>query len=721
MPRSLSLAAALVCILPALTGCARPMEVIFFDDFSGVPDGGPPSDRWSAFSGHWVVKEGTLHQDAGGFDHGAVVRDMYLRCDYRMETKVRLAGGGSGAGLYWNVLDALTGETGNMLRYDGEFPIMYGWMRGRGFVGTGGATGDLKADGQWHTLRMDVHNSRGTFDVYWDGKKIVDDGMMYHRSGYAGLQCSLGHCEFDDFSISVPAGTDWRAAPEGKVTPEWIRSLAILPDGNIVYPVRNMHRVQVVAPDGRLVREFGRFGAAAGELNLPTAVAVGPGGQIYVTEAGNGRVQVFSADGRPLKLLAPSGEQALRNPFGVAVGADGAVWVADADAGRVVKLDAAGNVAAAVGSPGGAPGQLNKPAHLSLIDGKLYVADMGNRRIQVFDPANLAAAPQVVPVPFGHAPCSVTRDAAGNFFVPTWAGLQKFDASWKHLQTFFHDASGELWTWQVAFDKDGNILAADDWHHRIVVLAPSLVAVAPTVGNITTTGAEVTWQTDLPTPTRLRLLDVPVGAAIPDRTDYSKAEVVGDGALRTEHKVVLKGLKPSTRYTFAIDSPRRSIPDTGRSGNLRFATADAEGTMAYAEVPIAVLCYGHVTFASRTPPGGKEPEPAIRDEEWFRRNVAVHEAMREFYWRNSFFRLDTRCYYLHVKRPVEFAYLGSSSEEVYKDLAELARREGLKPTDFGAVLVIGGNCCYAYPYPTPWWGGKLTYTTGCCFAGGGDV
>src|SRR4030042_853660 len=95
--------------------------------------------------------------------------------------------------------------------------------------------------------------------------------------------------------------------------------------------------------------------------------------------------------------------------------------------------------------------------------------------------------------------------------------------------------------------------------------------------------------------------------------------------------------------------------------------------------------------------------------------------MRYFYWLNSYFRLDTKCYYYKVTRPVDFAFLGSSSEEVATDLEALAKREKMKATDFGAVLVVGGSGTYAYPWPTPWWGGKLTYTTGCCFCGGGDM
>ena len=111
--------------------------------------------------------------------------------------------------------------------------------------------------------------------------------------------------------------------------------------------------------------------------------------------------------------------------------------------------------------------------------------------------------------------------------------------------------------------------------------------------------------------------------------------------------------------------------------------------MAYTEVPIAVLCYSHVTHAAGAPEGEAVPEPTIRDEAWFRRAVDMHEAMRYFYWTNSRFAFDPRCFYLNVTRPVDFAFLGSSSGEVHRDLEVLARREGLRPTDFGAVIVIG--------------------------------
>ena len=698
-----------------------PREVIFSDDFSDYAEGEAPAEKWSVFSGRWVVKDGTLHQEHGGFDHGLVVRDLYLRCDYRIETKVRLVGGGSGAGLYWNVYDAVTGETGNMLRYDGEFPIMYGWMRGRGFVGTGGATGNLQADNKWHTLRMDVNNSTGTFDVYWDGKKIVDEALSYHRSGYTGLQCSLGHCEFDDVKISVAKGTDWRASPKGVVTPEWIQSLALLPNGNIVYPVRNMHRIQIVTPDGKLVREFGKFGDKAGQLNLPTAVTTDTRGRIYVTESGNNRVQVFSSKGKSLAVLKPTGEDGLKQPFGVAVGPAGRIWVGDNGNNRLVALNADGTVAASDGSAGSEPGQFQRIGHLSVINGRLFVADRGNRRIQVFDPRNISAAPEIVPMAQGTEACAVDYDGKGTYVVSMWRGVATFDKNWKLLKNYGGDAAGEVWPYQSVFDDDGNILIGDWWGKRILIVSPDLTPVKPETGDVTSASAVVRWRTDLPTPTRLMLLDTPQGSTWPSTTDYSNATALGDGKLRKVHVVELKALKPATRYTYAIGSPRKMIPASGHSIDYRFATKPPAGMMAYTEARLAILCYSNVTFNSRKRADGTVPAPAIRDEKWFEQVIKNHEVMRYFYWTNSRFRLDTKCIYLRITRPVEFAYLGSSSEEVYKDLKTLADREGMKPEDFGAVLVVGGNGTYAYPWPTPWWGGNLTYTTGCCFIGGGDT
>jgi DNA-binding beta-propeller fold protein YncE len=536
----------------------------------------------------------------------------------------------------------------------------------------------------------------------------------------------MGHCEFDDVVVTVAKGTDWHITPHGKVTPEWVNSLALLPDGSIVYPVRNMNRIQVITPDGKLVREFGQFGREPGQLYMPSAVATDATGNIYVTESGNKRVQVFDSAGNSRKVIAPTDKDALLNPSSITVEPSGRIWVCDSDPNRprVVCFSPDGAVIASVGTPAVPPNQpatFNGPQHINFIQGKVYVADSGNGRLMIIDAANPAAPPVARPITGGVL--SIAFNGKDTYALCQGWTVQFFDANLNPIpnKVFTGGALGGLCANQCIFDKDGNVLIADGWFHRIVMVPPSLTDVKPEITNITDSSAVVTWSTDVETPTKLMLLDTPQGSVWDKTADYSKAKAFGDGAMVKDHRVALTELKSATRHCLAIASPFRTIPSGSQSVDFRFITRAPRGKMMYTEVPIAILVYGNVVFDAEKGPDGKVQPPSVRTHEWFEQCIKAHEAMRYFFWINSFMQLDTQCKYLFVTRPVDWAYLGSSSEEVYKDLATLAKRENLTPEDFGAVLVVGGNGTYAYPWPTPWWGGKLTYTTGCCFAGGGDV
>ena len=64
-------------------------EIIYSDDFSGYTKDSDLASKWSLFSGKWSVKDGALRQDAEGYDHGLVVNNLYLRCDYSVEVRTR--------------------------------------------------------------------------------------------------------------------------------------------------------------------------------------------------------------------------------------------------------------------------------------------------------------------------------------------------------------------------------------------------------------------------------------------------------------------------------------------------------------------------------------------------------------------------------------------------------------------------------------------------------
>jgi DNA-binding beta-propeller fold protein YncE len=79
------------------------------------------------------------------------------------------------------------------------------------------------------------------------------------------------------------------------------------------------------------------------------------------------------------------GSANLHQPQGVAVDPDtGNVWVADTSFNRVVEFTDTGAFVLAFGRAGAGPGQFNKPTHIAVDGGLLYVADTWNDRVQVF-------------------------------------------------------------------------------------------------------------------------------------------------------------------------------------------------------------------------------------------------------------------------------------------------------------------------------------------------
>ena len=155
---------------------------------------------------------------------------------------------------------------------------------------------------------------------------------------------------------------------------------------------------------GEVLTSFG-----AGLLVTPHGFHVDSDGNVWVTdfagnEAGTKGHQVikFSPDGEELMRLgeagtAGSGPGQLNQPCDVIVAANGDIFVSDGHSGqgddpppgstgRILKFDKDGNFIKEWGEIGFRPGQFRTP-HAMEFDsqGRLYVADRGNHRIQIFD------------------------------------------------------------------------------------------------------------------------------------------------------------------------------------------------------------------------------------------------------------------------------------------------------------------------------------------------
>jgi len=154
------------------------------------------------------------------------------------------------------------------------------------------------------------------------------------------------------------------------------------------------HRIVVYSPDGRFISSFGRNGAAPGEFNFPTHLALARDGALIVDDTLNFRVQVLDREGSALRHFGHVGDSSgeFASPKGVATDSEGRIYVVDALFDAVQIFTAEGALLLGFSERGTKAGQLWLPNGIFIApDDRIYVADAYNRRIAIFEPVEGAA------------------------------------------------------------------------------------------------------------------------------------------------------------------------------------------------------------------------------------------------------------------------------------------------------------------------------------------
>ncbi len=143
--------------------------------------------------------------------------------------------------------------------------------------------------------------------------------------------------------------------------------------------------ILVFAPDGKLLRAWGK-----GTIKEKHGVRVFKD-RVYVGDTGLHQIHEFTLDGKLLRSFGTRGKAGLGKnefdkPTDIAFGPDGDIFITDGYGNsRVVRLKPDGSFRLAWGSKGDGPGEFVFPHNIVIDDaGKVYVADRGNNRIQVF-------------------------------------------------------------------------------------------------------------------------------------------------------------------------------------------------------------------------------------------------------------------------------------------------------------------------------------------------
>lgn len=204
----------------------------------------------------------------------------------------------------------------------------------------------------------------------WDfaGEKLNPLGA----ARVAAHPASISAASNDDLLVTDPdAGLVHRVGSDGsermryRMTEGEYRPADAIQVGDAIW-VTNVagHNIEIFdANSGRHDRSIGKRGAGALEFGMPMGMARGPGGDVFVVDVLNSRVQQIAPDGRFVRPIGGPGDVAGRfgRPRDVAVGPDGTVFVTDGASQRVHAFNAEGRALLAFGDQADPIGGLSMP------------------------------------------------------------------------------------------------------------------------------------------------------------------------------------------------------------------------------------------------------------------------------------------------------------------------------------------------------------------------
>jgi RHS repeat-associated protein len=256
--------------------------------------------------------------------------------------------------------------------------------------------------------------------------------------------------------------------------------IALDAGGNLWVADENNHRLEKFNSSGTFVKSMGSSGSGNGQFGRPTDVAIDSKGNIWATDASNNRIEEFSESGTFLKSVGSSGtgNGQFSGPESIAIDTKGNIWVADTYNARLQEFNEKGEFIRTVGSRGSGQGQMIEPTGIAIgPGGKVWVADWGNNRIEEFSETGSFI------LQFGtegtgngqfKRPDVVDVESNGTVLVGDQNNerIQEFSQSGQFLAKFGSGGSGQGqfsfgWPMGIATDGKGAIWISDTGNNRV--------------------------------------------------------------------------------------------------------------------------------------------------------------------------------------------------------------------------------------------------------------
>ena len=275
-------------------------------------------------------------------------------------------------------------------------------------------------------------------------------------------------------SMQYEVDADWPLLPPGWNFGE-VPGVAADSRGHVFVFHRGEHPIMEFAPDGRMIRSWGE-----GLFLRPHAVRVDPEGNIWTVDNDTHQVLKMDSSGRVRMVVGRREEGAeteenFNRPTDVAFAPNGDFYVSDGYVNsRVVRFSKEGRYITAWGKKGDGEGEFNIP-HAIAVDrqGRVYVGDRENYRVQIFDPdGNFLTQWRHVGAPWG-----LELRPDDTLFIADGYNdrILKVTLEGKVLGAFGTNGRmpGELnFAHHLAIDPSGNIFVSEIKNHRAQKFSP---------------------------------------------------------------------------------------------------------------------------------------------------------------------------------------------------------------------------------------------------------
>ena len=294
---------------------------------------------------------------------------------------------------------------------------------------------------------------------------------------------------------------DWRHPKMNGYAKLAVAGTALLIVAVLGYTLLPPLRSAVAGPPKPIIEVLGRYDAATLGLDRPVDLAIAPNGDLYVTES-NDRISQVSSAGTVVRSWGTMGSGPGQFDFNglqvgngayasIAIGPDGKVYVSDSDNHRVQVFTADGTFVRQFGSDGTGRGQFRLPFDLGVDpSGNVYVLDDIVQRLTKFAPdgtvqwiANAASDPALKGHGHDAKIDSKGRIVVGNddngkiiFLDPNGTVLESFDAKACDVTS---DPADNLYVGGCGSD---HVTIFDASHHQIGSWSDTLLGATPRFG-----------------------------------------------------------------------------------------------------------------------------------------------------------------------------------------------------------------------------------------------